>query len=240
MFFYLIGPHYNEEWIGKQGHTKPNNSTNIIPHAFTSKKQLAMAMTPPPSTSLHFPNPPHLFLHPPKPPTHHHLSFIPRATTDPDPTTPPTSDPEPGSDSDPFESRLSEVRLRYRSGTGKKAEIRKIKKGKTGSGSQSGPSSGSGSGVFLPPVPLKEPVSGGQKVEFGFSPYSERVNGRLAGLGLVGLLAVELATGKSVISYHTPSIVFIQVYFMAAVSALYLKFEKEKVSVWPQASADKQ
>lgn len=105
-----------------------------------------------------------------------------------------------------------------------------MKKGKQEPGSGS---SGSGN-VFLPPVPLKEPLSGGLKVDFGFSPYSERINGRLAGLGLVALLLVELATGKSVVKYHTPAIVFTQVYFMAAASALYLKYEKEKVSVWPQ------
>lgn len=53
-------------------------------------------------------------------------------------------------------------------------------------------------------------------------------------LGLTALLLVELATGKSVINYHTPAIVFIQVYFIAAVTAVYLKCEKEKVSVWPK------
>lgn len=131
------------------------------------------------------------------------------------------------SDPDSFENRLSQVRLRYRSGTGKKAEVRKTRKGKKGS-------SGSGSTVFLPPIPLKEPVSEGLPVEFGFSPYSERVNGRIAMLGLTALLLVELATGKSVINYHTPAIVFIQVYFIAAVTAVYLKCEKEKVSVWPK------
>ncbi|CAO2826182.1 unnamed protein product [Amaranthus hypochondriacus] len=160
-----------------------------------------------------------LFFHSPPRPDSTHLSFIPKASSQPD--------PEPESDS--FEDRLSQVRLRYRSGTGKKAEIRKIKKGKQTEGSGS-----SGSGVFLPPVPLKDAVSSGLKVDFGFSPYSERVNGRIAGLGLAGLLAVELATGKSVINYHTPAIVFLQVYFMAAASALYLKYEKEKISVWPE------
>ncbi|XP_055801260.1 uncharacterized protein LOC129870480 [Solanum dulcamara] len=133
------------------------------------------------------------------------------------------------SDPDSFENRLSQVRLRYRSGTGKKAEVRKTRKGK-----KSSSGSGSGSSVFLPPIPLKEPVSEGLTVEFGFSPYSERVNGRIAMLGLSALLLVELATGKSVINYHTPAIVFIQVYFVAAVTAVYLKYEKEKVSVWPK------
>lgn len=122
------------------------------------------------------------------------------------------------------------MRIRYRSGTGKKAEVRKSKKGV---------SAKSGSSVYLPPVPLKEPVSGGLKVDFGFSPYSERINGRLAILGLVALLSVELATGKGVINYHTPAIILTQVYFVAAVSALFVKYEKEKVSVWPESGSEK-
>ena len=88
-------------------------------------------------------------------------------------------------------------------------------------------------------MPLKEPVSGGLKVDFGFSPYSERVNGRIAILGLGALLLVELATGQSVIRYHSPAIIFIQVYFVAAVPALYVKYEKESVSIWPESSPAK-
>lgn len=84
-------------------------------------------------------------------------------------------------------------------------------------------------------MPLKEPMSEGLSVEFGFSPYSERINGRIAILGLSALFLVELATGQGVINYHSPAIVFIQVYFVAAVSALYVKYEKEKISVWPQS-----
>lgn len=105
--------------------------------------------------------------------------------------------------------------------------MRKSKKGSIGSASKA-------SGMYLPPVSLKEAVSGGLKVELGFSPYSERINGRIAGLGLMALLLVELATGKTVLNYHTPSVVLIQIYFVAAVSALFVKFEKEKVSVWPK------
>ncbi|KAL8162209.1 hypothetical protein V2J09_013698 [Rumex salicifolius] len=178
---------------------------------------------------LHLPSPfPLQFL---RSTTKPRLSLFTASAADTD--SPPEPESESGSapstnDSDPFESRLSNVRIRYRSGTGKKAEIRKTRKSK---GNSTG--SGSGSGVFLPPVPLKKARSGGLKVEFGFTPYSEVVNGRIAGLGLVALLAVELATGKGVINYHSPSIVFLQVYFMAAASALYLKFEKEKVSIWP-------
>ncbi|KDP46123.1 hypothetical protein JCGZ_06634 [Jatropha curcas] len=156
----------------------------------------------------------------------HCFSFTVRATTDDDSPSQPVSASE--SDGDPFESRLSNVRLRYRSGTGKKAEVRKSKKGVS--------KSGSGSGMYLPPVALKQPVSDGLKVEFGFSPYSERLNGRIAILGLTALILVELATGKGVINYHTPAIVLIQVYFVAAVAGLYIKYEKEKVSVWPQSS----
>ncbi|KAJ6909477.1 hypothetical protein NC652_020454 [Populus alba x Populus x berolinensis] len=178
-------------------------------------------------SATHFPYPRAAFPtkpHAPKQPS------ITRATTDDnkgDTTQEP--EPKPGSASDDqFESRLSQVRLRYRSGTGKKAELRKAKKGKSGSGS--------GSGMYLPPVPLKKSVSDGLKVEFGFSPYSERVNGRIAILGLLALLLVELATGKSVINYHTPTIVVIQIYFVAAVTALYVKYEKEKVSIWPESA----
>ncbi|XP_019228923.1 PREDICTED: uncharacterized protein LOC109210007 [Nicotiana attenuata] len=158
-----------------------------------------------------------------------YFSFTTRATTDESSPSDTEEETETSSDLDSFESKLSQVRLRYRSGTGKKAELRKTRKGKTATAG-----SGSGSNMFLPPIPLKEPVSDGLNVEFGFSPYSERVNGRIAGLGLAALLLVELATGKSVINYHTPSIVFIQIYFVAALAAVYLKFEKEKVSVWPK------
>ncbi|XP_030931363.1 uncharacterized protein LOC115957290 [Quercus lobata] len=186
-----------------------------------------------PSSSLQLSTPFPLAPSPPKPyASKPSLSFTTRATdpqSEPEPSTDSTST---GSESEPeqdsFENRLSQVRLRYRSGTGKKAELRKGKKPKKSSSS-------SGSGIFLPPVPLKEPVSGGLKVDFGFSPYSERINGRVAILGLTALVLVEIATGKGVINYHTPSIVLIQVYFVAAVTALYVKYEKEKVSVWPQS-----
>ncbi|XP_020213490.1 uncharacterized protein LOC109797771 [Cajanus cajan] len=184
-----------------------------------------MAMlSPPPSLqlSLSFP------LSSSKP--HHRRLFTLRAT---DSETPPSgsdpSEPEPdASDDDDFDSRINQLRLRYRSGTGKKAEIRKSRKSKKGS------SGSPGSAVFLPPVALKEPVSGGVKVELGFSHYSERLNGRIAALGLAALFLVELATGKGVINYHTPAIILIQIYFVAAVGAVFVKYEKEKISVWPQ------
>ncbi|KAK6160196.1 hypothetical protein DH2020_003577 [Rehmannia glutinosa] len=187
--------------------------------------------TLPPST-LQLPKPNTTFPSSPRPNPPLKFHAPPRAAPEEDSAAASTSsEPAPAPDQDDsFENRLSQVRLRYRSGSGKKAEIRKTRKGKkTGSGSASG------SSVFLPPVALKEPVSEGLKVEFGFSPYSERVNGRIAILGLSALFLVELATGQGVINYHSPAIVFIQVYFVAAVSALYVKYEKEKVSVWPQS-----
>lgn len=162
-------------------------------------------------------------------PHHHHrtrpfLLFTIRATeSESDPSKP---ESEPTND---FDDRMKEFRVRYKSGTGKKAEIRKGRKSSSKKGA-------SGSSVYLPPVPLKEAVSGGVKVELGFSPYSERLNGRLAILGLTALLLVELATGKSVINYHTPSIILTQLYFVAAVSAIYVKVEKEKISVWPPST----
>ncbi|XP_011086562.1 uncharacterized protein LOC105168254 [Sesamum indicum] len=186
-----------------------------------------MATLPPSTLRLHKPNTTFPSSARPNPTLKFHAP--PRAAPEEDSSSTSTSsEPAPDQD-DSFENRLSQVRVRYRSGTGKKAEIRKSRKGKkTGSGA-------SGSSVFLPPVPLKEAVSEGLNVEFGFSPYSERINGRIAILGLSALFLVELATGKGVINYHTPAIVFIQVYFVAAVSALYVKYEKEKVSVWPQS-----
>lgn len=182
--------------------------------------QTEMATTVSPPT-LHLTNPPFSPLLPPKPHSHKPI----RATPQDSDSDSGATEPQPN---DSFDSRLSQVRLRYRSGTGKKAEARKLRKGKKPS------STSSGAGIFLPPVPLKEPVSGGVKVDFGFCSYAERVNGRVAGLGLCALLLVELATGKSVISYHSPPIVFLQVYFVAAVTAVYVKFEKERISVWPQ------
>ncbi|XP_071722421.1 uncharacterized protein [Rutidosis leptorrhynchoides] len=188
-----------------------------------------MAILQPPS--LHLSNP---FSTSPRATLYlHKVQFpLPRASSSDNPEPEPPS--EESSSDDQFENRLSQIRVRYRSGSGKKAEQRKEKKGKKSEKSKSG-----GSGMYLPPVALKEAMSSlddGLKVEFGFSPYSERLNGRIAILGLSALLLVELATGKSVINYHSPSIIFTQIYFVAAVTALFVKFEKEKVSVWPDQS----
>ncbi|KAI3799757.1 hypothetical protein L1987_35059 [Smallanthus sonchifolius] len=173
-----------------------------------------------------FSSPLSLSPHRPHAPPHQTLSFTTKAT--PEDSSSPDEPTSESTETGSFEDRLSQVRLRYRSGTGKKADARKGKK----TGKKPG---GSGGNLFLPPVPLKEPTSGGVKVDFGFTPYSERMNGRVAALGLAALVLVELATGESVIKYHTPSIIFIQVYFVAAVTAIYCKVEKEKVSIWPSS-----
>lgn len=76
-------------------------------------------------------------------------------------------------------------------------------------------------GVFLPLVPLKEHISGKLKINFGFTPYSERVNGRTAFLGLDYFW--RACYRKSVITYHLLTIVFIQIYFVASVSTMLLE-----------------
>ncbi|XP_057424368.1 uncharacterized protein LOC130717968 [Lotus japonicus] len=168
-----------------------------------------------------------------KPHPHHlhkpFLHFTTRATGSETPPSDSDNEPPAPAADDDFDGRINQIRLRYRSGTGKKAEIRKGRKSKKGTTAAS---------VYLPPVPLKEAVSDGLKVELGFSEYSERLNGRIAILGLTALLLVELATGKGVINYHTPSIILIQVYFVAAVCAIYVKLQKEKISVWPDSSTN--
>ncbi|ERN05334.1 hypothetical protein AMTRI_Chr08g208910 [Amborella trichopoda] len=178
-----------------------------------------------PSPPISFPFPVSL-----NPPSANRLAISPAITatkaqqseesSGPDETLNPTD-----SESGDFDTRLSQVRLRYRSGTGKKAEVRKAKKGKQTSKK---------AGVFLPPVPLKEAVSGGLKVDFGFTSYSERLNGWLACLGLVALVLVELGSGQGLLKYHPGPVIFLQVYTVAAASALFVKFEKEKIGVWPE------
>ncbi|KAL6644849.1 hypothetical protein ACP70R_016457 [Stipagrostis hirtigluma subsp. patula] len=88
--------------------------------------------------------------------------------------------------------------------------------------------------VTLPPVPLREPRSRlGAPVEFGFTAYSERLNGALAALGLAALLLVELGSGQALVKYHQPATLFLQVYTVAAAAAVFVKYEKERISVWP-------
>lgn len=182
-----------------------------------------MASLLPPPSSLQLRSPfPRAKLHaPPK--------FATRATTDSDAeTTTPSSSDQPAGEEDAFEARLN--RVKYRSGTGKKAELRKTRKSQSGSSPESAAAT-----LYLPPVALREPKSavGGMKVEAGMSPYSEKLNGVAAAVGLAALISVELATGKSVFSFHAPAVVFTQLYFVAAAMTLFVKFEKERLSVWP-------
>lgn len=103
-----------------------------------------------------------------------------------------------------------------------------------------GTSSKSKAAVTLPPVPLREARSSvGVPVEFGFSAYSERLNGALAAVGLAALLLVELGSGKALVKYHQPATLFLQVYTVAAAGAVFVKYEKERISVWPGPPATK-
>lgn len=144
-----------------------------------------------------------------------------------------------GGGEDDFEARLAKLQRKATSGTGKKAELRKARKEGTGmtgdvySSSKKDKSSSKGN-IMLPPVQLKEPMSDGLQVEMGFNSYTERLNGRFAALGLAAVLLVELATGSSFIKYHDVSTIATQAYTMLAAAALFVKLEKEKVSVWPK------
>jgi FK506-binding nuclear protein len=136
-----------------------------------------------------------------------------------------------------FEERLAKLQRKATSGTGKKAELRKARKaeGTSSSSSSGNPSSrGKSKSIMLPPVALQEPVSDGLEVALGFNSYTERLNGRFAGLGLAAMLLVELATGGSFLKYHDISTLSTQLYAMLAAAALFVKYEKEKVSVWPK------
>uniref|UniRef100_A0ACD5YGW4 Uncharacterized protein n=1 Tax=Avena sativa TaxID=4498 RepID=A0ACD5YGW4_AVESA len=94
--------------------------------------------------------------------------------------------------------------------------------------------------VTLPPVPLREPRSAlGLPVEFGFTAYSERLNGLLATIGLTALLLVELGSGKSLVKYHQAPTLFLQVYTIVAAGAVFVKYEKERISVWPAPAPPK-
>uniref|UniRef100_A0A0E0PY10 Immunophilin-like n=1 Tax=Oryza rufipogon TaxID=4529 RepID=A0A0E0PY10_ORYRU len=134
---------------------------------------------------------------------------------------------------DDFEERV--LRIKSRVGPKKRgsAAARKRKGG-------AGASSKSKAAVTLPPVPLREARSSvGVPVEFGFSAYSERLNGALAAVGLAALLLVELGSGKALVKYHQPATLFLQVYTVAAAGAVFVKYEKERISVWPGPPATK-
>ena len=130
------------------------------------------------------------------------------------PTSPATAD-------DDFEERV----LRIKSRVGPK---------KRGARKKKAAASASANAVTLPPVPLREPRSAlGAPVEFGFTAYSERLNGALAALGLAALLLVELGSGQALVKYHQPATLFLQAYTVAAAAALFVKYEKERISKWP-------
>lgn len=135
-----------------------------------------------------------------------------------------------------FEERLAKLQRRVKSGSGTKAERRKARKaGDYVSASTAAVKGKVGDAVLLPPVPLRDPVSDGLRVELGFNTYTERINGRFAALGFAAVLLVELATGGSFLKYHESAVIGLQAYFMLAASALFIKYEKEKISVWPKS-----
>ena len=136
-----------------------------------------------------------------------------------------------------FEERLAKLQRRK---SGKKAEKRKALKGNSSYASSSSAASnttktrGKGS-VLLPPIPLQDPISDGFPVELGFNSYTERINGRFAALGIAAILLIELSTGESFLKFHDSSVLTLQIYFLLSCSALFIKYEKEKISVWPKS-----
>ncbi|KAL6907663.1 hypothetical protein ACP4OV_002702 [Aristida adscensionis] len=128
---------------------------------------------------------------------------------------------------DDFEKRVLEIKSRVGP---KKRGARKRKAGGAAA------AAASAKAVTLPPVPLREArsaLAGAPPVELGFTAYSERLNGALAALGLAALLLVELGSGQALVKYHQPATLFLQVYTVAAAAAVFVKFEKERISVWP-------
>ncbi|XP_078160620.1 FKBP-type peptidyl-prolyl cis-trans isomerase [Carex rostrata] len=165
---------------------------------------------------------------------HRHCHVL-HAATDDGGETANKSDETTSSSADPdFERRIAA--LTYRKG--KKAELRRLKKAGVPPSLASAYLKNGKAPVMLPPVLLQDPTSvSGVPVKVGFSPYSERINGYLAGLGSTALLLVELGSGQSVVKYHSLGIVFLQIYTAAAVAAVFIKYEKEKISVWPKSRA---
>ncbi|KAK8446208.1 hypothetical protein SEVIR_9G451200v4 [Setaria viridis] len=155
------------------------------------------------------------------------LPFPPRAASSGEDTAEAVADQEgpattkTATADDDFEERV--LRIKSRVGP-KKRGARKKKAG----------ASAPANAVTLPPVPLREPRSAlGAPVEFGFTAYSERLNGALAALGLAAVLLVELGSGQALVKYHQPATLFLQAYTVAAAAALFVKYEKERISTWP-------
>ncbi|XP_062210811.1 uncharacterized protein LOC133912218 [Phragmites australis] len=135
--------------------------------------------------------------------------------------------PAPATTDDDFEERV----LRIKSRVGPKKRSARKKKAAAAAVANA---------VTLPPVPLREARSAfGAPIEFGFTAYSERLNGALAALGLTALLLVELGSGQALVKYHQPATLFLQAYTVAAAGAVFVKYEKERISVWPGSPAPK-
>uniref|UniRef100_A0ACD5WZ53 Uncharacterized protein n=1 Tax=Avena sativa TaxID=4498 RepID=A0ACD5WZ53_AVESA len=150
-----------------------------------------------------------------------------RASSGDDATTEPSA-PTATTTDDEFEQRV----LRMKSRVGPK------KRGSAGARKRK--AAAEAQAVTLPPVPLREPRSAlGLPVEFGFTAYSERLNGLLATVGLTALLLVELGSGKSLVKYHQAPTLFLQLYTIVAAGAVFVKYEKERISVWPAPAPPK-
>eukprot|EP00270_Netrium_digitus_P017092 TRINITY_DN621_c0_g1_i1.p1 TRINITY_DN621_c0_g1~~TRINITY_DN621_c0_g1_i1.p1 ORF type:complete len:181 (+),score=25.11 TRINITY_DN621_c0_g1_i1:30-572(+) len=130
-----------------------------------------------------------------------------------------------------FEKKLEMLKLKS---SGTKAELRKARKSSADEFSAPSESSRDSSSILLAPVPLEEPQAERLPVALGFTPYAEKLNGRMAALGLLALLSVELATGGSILEFHDAATVGLQIYFLLGVGAIFVKVQKEKVGVWPK------
>ncbi|CAN6301318.1 unnamed protein product [Urochloa humidicola] len=163
-------------------------------------------------------------------PLRHRALLPPRAASSDEDTAAADQEPAPATTKtatadDDFEERV----LRIKSRVGPKKRGPRRRKGAAGSSS-----SASANAVTLPPVPLREPRSVlGAPVEFGFTAYSERLNGAMAALGLAAVLLVELGSGQALVKYHQPATLFLQAYTVASAAALFVKYEKERISTWP-------
>ncbi|GAQ87519.1 hypothetical protein KFL_003580120 [Klebsormidium nitens] len=130
-------------------------------------------------------------------------------------------------DLEDFEKRLESLR-RVPRGEGAKAQKRK------GAGAEEPRKGDDKKEVYLEPVSLQEPAVNGVPLSLGFAPYAEILNGQLALLGLGALLSVELYTGGALVNFHEGGTIGTQAYFILGLSAMLIKFQKEKISVWPE------
>eukprot|EP00243_Klebsormidium_subtile_P003713 TRINITY_DN17303_c0_g1_i1.p1 TRINITY_DN17303_c0_g1~~TRINITY_DN17303_c0_g1_i1.p1 ORF type:complete len:201 (-),score=24.32 TRINITY_DN17303_c0_g1_i1:229-831(-) len=131
-------------------------------------------------------------------------------------------------DLEDFEKRLESLR-RVPRGEGAKAQKRK------GAGAEEPRKGDDKKEVYLEPVSLQEPAVNGVPLSLGFAPYAEILNGQLALLGLGALLSVELYTGGSLVNFHEGGTIGTQAYFILGLSAMLIKFHKERISVWPES-----